>query len=125
MGYRACRYAELAGMPNELKRKLRDITAEELGPVPKLKKVRLQCALLLRGVQFNTTHNLDALRQELLESLGVAAGRLDKVPMEIAAGPSIDASADALQQFAQGLRKGLIFQPKTPALLKKTFRIRW
>ena len=74
---------ELAGMPNELKRKLRDITAEQLGQEPKLKKVRLQCALLLRGVQFNTTHNLDALRQELLASLGVGAGRLEKVPKQI------------------------------------------
>ena len=75
--------AELAGMTNELKRKLRDITAEQLGQEPKLKKVRLQCALLLRGVQFNTTHNLDALRQELLASLGVGAGRLEKVPKQI------------------------------------------
>ena len=56
-------------MPNELKRKLRDITAEELGQQPKLKKVRLQCALLLRGVQFNTTHNLDSLMPLLSLSL--------------------------------------------------------
>jgi hypothetical protein len=128
--------AELAGMSNELKRKLRDITAEQLEQEPKLKKGRLQCALLLRGVQFNVKYNQDGLRQQLLASLGVGAGRLDKVPMEIAAGPSIDASTDALEQLAQGMSKGLTFQemshnvralflsnahdlPKTPALLKK------
>ena len=61
---------------------------------------------------------------------------MDKVPMETAVGPSIDASVDALEQFAQGMRKGLTFQemthnvralflsnahdlPKTPAFLKK------
>ena len=65
-------------MTNELNRKLRDITAEQLGQQPKLKKVRLQCALLLRGVQFNTTHNLDALRQKLIATLGA-----EKVPKQI------------------------------------------
>ena len=68
---------DLTGMPNELKRKLRDITAEELGQQPKLKKVRLQCALLLRGVQFNPKANQETLKEELLASLGVAAGRLE------------------------------------------------
>ena len=75
--------AELAGMSNELKRKLRDITAEQLGQEPKLKKVRLQCALLLRGVQFNPKDNQDALRQKLIATLGAAAGRLEKVPKQI------------------------------------------
>ncbi len=74
---------ELAGMTNELKRKLRDITAEQLGQEPKLKKVRLQCALLLRGVQFNPKDNQDALRQKLIATLGAAAGRLEKVPKQI------------------------------------------
>ena len=53
------------------------------------------------------------MRQELIESLGVEAGRLDKVPMETAAGPSIDASADQIEKFAQGLSKGLTFQEMT------------
>jgi hypothetical protein len=70
-------------MPNELKRKLSDITAEQLGQEPKLKKVRLQCALLLRGVQFNPKDNQDALRQKLIATLGAAAGRLEKVPKQI------------------------------------------
>ena len=39
--------SELDGMSNELKRKLHDITAEQLEQEPKLKKGRLQCALLL------------------------------------------------------------------------------
>lgn len=69
-------------MPNELKRKLRDIT-EQLGQEPKLKKGRLQCALLLRGVQFNPKDNQDALRQKLIATLGAAAGRLEKVPKQI------------------------------------------
>ena len=115
------------------------------GPEPKLKKVRLQCALLLRGVQFNPKANQETLKEELLASLGVTAGRLDEVPKEIAAGPSIDASADPLEKFAQGLSKGVTFQemthnvralflsnahdlPKTPALLEDPHRhtdIRW
>jgi len=33
--------------------------------------------------------------------------------MEIAAGPSIDASADALEQFTEGMSKGLTFQEMT------------
>ena len=81
----------------------------------------------------------------MLASLGVTAGRLDEVPKEIAAGPSIDASADALEQFAEGMSKGMTFQemtqnvralflsnahdlPKTPALLEDPHRhtdIRW
>jgi hypothetical protein len=96
---------ELAGMTNDLKRKLREITVEQLGQEPKLKKGRLQCALLLRGVQFNPKDNQEALKEQLLASSGVAAGRLDKVPKEIAAGPSIDASADPFEKFAQGLSK--------------------
>ena len=68
---------ELAGMTNELKRKIRDLTAEQLRQEPKLKKVRLQCALLLRGVQFNPKANQETLKEELLASLGVAAGRLE------------------------------------------------
>ena len=110
------------------------------GPEPKLKKVRLQCALLLRGVQFNPKANQETLKEELLTSLGVTAGRLDEVPKEIAAGPSIDASADPLEKFAQGLSKGVTFQemthnvralflsnahdlPKTPALLQDPHRL--
>ena len=72
------------------------------GPEPKLKKVRLQCALLLRGVQFNPKANQETLKEELLTSLGVTAGRLDEVPKEIAAGPSIDASADPLGRDLSG-----------------------
>jgi hypothetical protein len=83
------------------------------GPEPKLKKVRLQCALLLRGVQFNPKAIQETLKEELLESLGVTAGRLDEVPKEIVAGPSIDASADPLEKFAQGLSKGVTFQEMT------------
>ena len=96
-------------MPNELKRKLRDITVEQLGQQPKLKKVRLQCALLLRGVQFNTTHNLDALRQELLVSLGAAAGRLEKVPKQIDASVECafwGARADPCQTLVNGRGAG-------------------
>jgi hypothetical protein len=35
------------------------------------------------------------------------------VPKEIAAGPSIDASADQIEKFAQGLSRGLTFQEMT------------
>jgi hypothetical protein len=115
------------------------------GPEPKLKKVRLQCDLLLRGVQFNPKANQETLQEELFASLGVTAGRLDEVSKEIAAGPSIDASADPLEKFAQGLSKGVTFEemthnvcalflsnahdlPKTPALSEDPYRytdIRW
>ena len=56
-------------------------------------------------MQFNPKDNQEALKEQLLASLGVAAGRLDKMPKEIAAGPSIDASADPFEKFAQGLSK--------------------
>ncbi len=89
--------------------------------------------------------NQETLKEELLASLGVTAGRLEKMTKEIAGGPSIDASADQIEKFAQGLRRGLTFQemthnvhalflsnshdlPKTPALLQDPHRhadIRW
>ncbi len=75
--------------------------------------MRLQCALLLRGVQFNPKANQETLKEELLASLGVTAGRLEKVPKEIAAGPSIDASADEIEKFAPGLNRGLNLQEMT------------
>ena len=44
---------------------------------------------------------------------GMTACRLDKVTMENDVGPSIDASTDPLEKFAQGLTKGLTFQEMT------------
>ena len=96
-------------------------------------------------MQFNPKANQETLKEELLASLGVTVGRLEKVPKEIAAGPSIDASADQIEKFARGLSKGLTFQvmthnvralvlsnahdlSKTPALLEDPQRhtdIRW
>ncbi len=64
-------------------------------------------------MRFNPKANQETLKEELFASLGVGAGRLEKVPKEIAAGPSIDASADQIEKFAQGLSKGLIFQEMT------------
>ena len=87
---------ELAGMTNELKRKILEITVEHLGLEPKLKKVWLQCALLFRGVQFNPKDNQETLKEQLIVSLGVTRCRLVKVTMEIVAGPSIDVLPDLL-----------------------------
>jgi hypothetical protein len=68
---------------------------------------------MLRGVQFNPKPNEVTLKEELLASLGVAAGRLEYVTKEIPPGPSIDASADQIEKFAQGRSKGLTFQEMT------------